>query len=116
MHSHHIYSPLYIYISVSPISPTLSNYSRKMALFLHSKLLHDHLPFMLLVFFSLGACRLHASDPPLTLDYYASTCPTVLETVRKQMECEVQSDPRNAAMMLRLHFHDCFVQVDIYNI
>ncbi|GLT66438.1 hypothetical protein SLA2020_388030 [Shorea laevis] len=79
-----------------------------MALFLHSKLLD--LPLMLLVFFSFVACRLHATDPPLTLDYYASTCPTVLETVRKEMECAVLSDPRNAAMMLRLHFHDCFVQ------
>ncbi|KAA8532817.1 hypothetical protein F0562_033066 [Nyssa sinensis] len=53
---------------------------------------------------------LHASDPPLTLDYYASTCPTFLEIVRKEMECAVLSDPRNAALILRLHFHDCFVQ------
>ncbi|XP_062149911.1 peroxidase 11 [Alnus glutinosa] len=81
-----------------------------MALFLRSKLLHHLQPFVLLVFFSFGASRLHASPPPLTLDYYASTCPTVLETVRKELECEVQSDPRNAALILRLHFHDCFVQ------
>ncbi|KDP31435.1 hypothetical protein JCGZ_11811 [Jatropha curcas] len=26
------------------------------------------------------------------------------------MECEVLSDPRNAALVVRLHFHDCFVQ------
>ncbi|KAL0430047.1 UNVERIFIED_CONTAM: Peroxidase 11 [Sesamum radiatum] len=26
------------------------------------------------------------------------------------MECAVLSDPRNAALILRLHFHDCFVQ------
>ncbi|KAJ6892938.1 Plant peroxidase [Populus alba x Populus x berolinensis] len=54
---------------------------------------------------------LHASDPPLTLDHYASTCPDVFEIVKKEMECEVLSDPRNAALILRLHFHDCFVQV-----
>ncbi|XP_022633930.1 peroxidase 11 isoform X3 [Vigna radiata var. radiata] len=59
----------------------------------------------------LGATRLHASDPPLTLDYYASTCPTVFDIVRKEMECAVLSDPRNAAKIVRLHFHDCFVQV-----
>ncbi|PIN19503.1 Peroxidase [Handroanthus impetiginosus] len=53
---------------------------------------------------------LHASEPPLTLDYYKTTCPTVLEIVRKEMECVVSSDPRNAALILRLHFHDCFVQ------
>ncbi|KAH7515436.1 peroxidase 11 [Ziziphus jujuba] len=51
-----------------------------------------------------------ASDPPLTLDYYASTCPTIFEIVRKEIECAVLSDPRNAALIVRLHFHDCFVQ------
>ncbi|GER43831.1 peroxidase superfamily protein [Striga asiatica] len=54
--------------------------------------------------------RSHASYPPLTLDYYKKTCPTVLEIVRKEMECAVLSNPRNAALILRLHFHDCFVQ------
>ncbi|CAM8876582.1 unnamed protein product [Rhodiola kirilowii] len=53
---------------------------------------------------------LYASDPPLTLDYYAKTCPTIFEIVRKEMECAVLSDPRNAALITRLHFHDCFVQ------
>ncbi|KAI7996126.1 Peroxidase 11 [Camellia lanceoleosa] len=48
--------------------------------------------------------------PPLTLDYYASTCPNALDIVKKEMECAVMSDPRNAAFILRLHFHDCFVQ------
>lgn len=47
----------------------------------------------------------------LRLDYYASSCPSVLGIVRKEMECAVLSDPRNAAFILRLHFHDCFVQV-----
>ncbi|GLT63455.1 hypothetical protein SLA2020_360200 [Shorea laevis] len=52
-----------------------------------------------------------ASDyPPLTLDYYKSSCPTVFEIVRKEMECAVLSDPRNAALVVRLHMHDCFVQ------
>ncbi|KAF8039162.1 hypothetical protein BT93_B1651 [Corymbia citriodora subsp. variegata] len=51
-----------------------------------------------------------AGDPPLTLDYYKSSCPSVLEIVRKEMECAVLSNPRNAAFIIRLHFHDCFVQ------
>ncbi|XP_071691340.1 peroxidase 11-like [Rutidosis leptorrhynchoides] len=53
---------------------------------------------------------LHAADPPLTLDHYKSTCPNAEAIVRKEMECAVQSDLRNAALILRLHFHDCFVQ------
>lgn len=52
-----------------------------------------------------------ATDAPLTLDYYSSSCPTALEIVRKEMECVISSDPRNAALIVRLHFHDCFVQV-----
>ncbi|CAK7326452.1 unnamed protein product [Dovyalis caffra] len=68
------------------------------------------LAFAMLVFISILSRSLHASDPPLTLDYYASTCPNVLEIVKKEMECEVLSDPRNAALIVRLHFHDCFVQ------
>ncbi|XP_059655603.1 peroxidase 11 [Cornus florida] len=67
------------------------------------------LQLMLLVF-SIFCITLRATDPPLTLDYYSSTCPTALEIVRKEMECAVLSDPRNAALILRLHFHDCFVQ------
>jgi len=47
----------------------------------------------------------------LSLDYYKSTCPNAEKTVRTEMECAVREDPRNAAAMLRLHFHDCFVQV-----
>ncbi|XP_076927164.1 peroxidase 11-like [Bidens hawaiensis] len=53
---------------------------------------------------------LHATDPPLTLDYYRSSCPNAEAIVRKEMECAVLSDLRNAAFILRLHFHDCFVQ------
>lgn len=71
--------------------------------------------FILVIAVFLGnySVSLHASqDPPLSLDYYESTCPTILEIVRKEMECAVLSDPRNAALILRLHFHDCFVQVN----
>ncbi|XP_010257843.1 PREDICTED: peroxidase 11-like [Nelumbo nucifera] len=70
----------------------------------------QHSAFIFFSILSVYAINLHATDPPLTLDYYSSTCPNVLEIVRKEMECAVLSDPRNAASILRLHFHDCFVQ------
>ncbi|XP_050224297.1 peroxidase 11 [Mercurialis annua] len=60
--------------------------------------------------FIFSSCFYASSDPPLTLDYYASTCPSVFDIIRKEMECEMLADPRNAALVLRLHFHDCFVQ------
>ncbi|KAL9225820.1 hypothetical protein vseg_001701 [Gypsophila vaccaria] len=50
------------------------------------------------------------SDSSLTLDYYKKSCPRVLSIVRREMECAVLSDPRNAAIVVRLHMHDCFVQ------
>lgn len=75
---------------------------------LHSKLFQ----VVLLVSVFIFSSGLYASDDShLSLDYYASTCPTVFDIIRKEMECEVLSDPRNAALVVRLHFHDCFVQV-----
>ncbi|KAF5745325.1 class III peroxidase [Tripterygium wilfordii] len=65
---------------------------------------------LMLVIVCICCTSLGASNPPLTMDYYASTCPTVFEVIRKELECAVLSDPRNAALMVRLHFHDCFVQ------
>ncbi|RWW32225.1 hypothetical protein GW17_00003121 [Ensete ventricosum] len=50
-------------------------------------------------------------DPPqLSLNYYSKTCPTAEEIVRAEMACAVTANPRNAAFIIRLHFHDCFVQ------
>ena len=69
---------------------------------------------LMFVLFSILSFSLQASEPPLTLNYYESNCPNVLEIVRKEMECAVLSDPRNAALILRLHFHDCFVQVSVF--
>ncbi|KAL5553567.1 hypothetical protein UlMin_040968 [Ulmus minor] len=65
---------------------------------------------ILILVFAFFSTNLHASEHPLTLEYYASTCPTLLNVVRKEMECAVLDDPRNAALVVRLHFHDCFVQ------
>lgn len=60
----------------------------------------------------LAVPSLVAQDPSsLNLQYYSKTCPNVEHIVRTEMECAVRADTRNAALMLRLHFHDCFVEV-----
>ncbi|MCL7042491.1 hypothetical protein MKW94_020653 [Papaver nudicaule] len=65
-------------------------------------------PLALLIIFIIGITA--NANPSLTLDYYLSSCPNAADIVRKEMECIVQSEPRMAASILRLHFHDCFVQ------
>ena len=102
--------------SVQSISPTLPYFHSRKAkgatmAFPLQEIKLPILPFSMLIIISILGRSLHASDPPLTLDYYAPTCPSVFEIVKKEMECEVDSDPRSAALIVRLHFHDCFVQV-----
>ncbi|XP_022952813.1 peroxidase 20 isoform X2 [Cucurbita moschata] len=48
-------------------------------------------------------------DGLLVFDYYKETCPFVEDIIRRQVEIAVLKDPRMAASLLRLHFHDCFV-------
>ncbi|XP_058079111.1 peroxidase A2-like [Magnolia sinica] len=49
------------------------------------------------------------SNGQLTATFYATTCPNVSAIVRGVISNELQSDARITASLLRLHFHDCFV-------
>lgn len=44
-------------------------------------------------------------------EYYRFTCPQADEIVISVLKEAISKDPRMAASLLRLHFHDCFVQV-----
>lgn len=48
---------------------------------------------------------------PLYPDFYDETCPLALPTIKRVIEEVVQQEKRMGASLLRLHFHDCFVQV-----
>ncbi|XWS35388.1 hypothetical protein CRYUN_Cryun21dG0122100 [Craigia yunnanensis] len=41
--------------------------------------------------------------------YYANICPKDLPTIKKLVEAAVYKERRMGASLLRLHFHDCFV-------
>lgn len=47
----------------------------------------------------------------LKAGFYSSSCPKAEATVRSTVESYYNKDPTIAAGLLRLHFHDCFVQV-----
>lgn len=47
----------------------------------------------------------------LDTNFYASTCPDLLRVIRREVIFAVMNEMRMAASLLRLHFHDCFVNV-----
>ncbi|KAG0464534.1 hypothetical protein HPP92_020170 [Vanilla planifolia] len=46
----------------------------------------------------------------LTPDFYSQSCPAALSTIKKAVNKAVARERRMAASLIRLHFHDCFVQ------
>ncbi|XP_050231648.1 peroxidase 2-like [Mercurialis annua] len=50
-----------------------------------------------------------AYTPLLSPDYYNTICPQALPTIKQIIDAVVYNEPRMGASLLRLHFHDCFV-------
>ncbi|KAL0681361.1 hypothetical protein Bca4012_048208 [Brassica carinata] len=51
----------------------------------------------------------NGSSGELTSDFYSMTCPNVTVIARSLLEQASRSDVRLTAQVMRLHFHDCFV-------
>ncbi|KAI3721933.1 hypothetical protein L2E82_32953 [Cichorium intybus] len=49
------------------------------------------------------------ANSQLTPTFYSKSCPNLLSIVRKQVMNAIKTETRMAASLLRLHFHDCFV-------
>ncbi|KAH9314521.1 hypothetical protein KI387_023148, partial [Taxus chinensis] len=50
-----------------------------------------------------------SANGQLSSTFYDKTCPNALSTVKAAVKAAVAKEKRMAASMLRLHFHDCFV-------
>ncbi|XP_021889861.1 peroxidase 47-like [Carica papaya] len=49
----------------------------------------------------------------LNMNYYIMTCPFAEAIVRNTVNRALQADPTLAASLIRMHFHDCFIQVSL---
>jgi len=50
----------------------------------------------------------------LLFNFYAASCPTAELIVRNTVTSSSSSDPSIPGKLLRLVFHDCFVEVSLY--
>ena len=57
-----------------------------------------------------GVARGHAGAA-LSSAFYDLSCPGAYNVVRRVIQSARVSDPRIPASLIRLHFHDCFVNV-----
>ncbi|KAK6252189.1 hypothetical protein QUC31_013909 [Theobroma cacao] len=51
-----------------------------------------------------------ACQAKLSSTFYEKSCPNALSTIRKPIRTAIARERRMAASLIRLHFHDCFVQ------
>jgi len=59
----------------------------------------------------MGACGFRLRANALSMDYYIMTCPMVDEVIRETVSRALERDPTLAGPLLRMHFHDCWIQV-----
>lgn len=64
----------------------------------------------LLAFAPLSLCNINKLKGYLYPQFYDNSCPQAQEIVKSILTKYVASQPRTAASILRLHFHDCFVK------
>lgn len=50
----------------------------------------------------------------LSMNYYIMTCPFAEPIIKNIVNRALQDDPTLAAGLVRMHFHDCFIEVHIY--
>ena len=51
-----------------------------------------------------------SSEAQLSATFYDATCPNAPTIIRNSIRRAISAERRMAASLIRLHFHDCFVQ------
>ncbi|XP_050368681.1 peroxidase 4-like [Argentina anserina] len=64
---------------------------------------------LVLVMFTVLAGLTGRSCAQLSTNFYSASCPKVLSTVKSVVQSAISKENRMGASLLRLHFHDCFV-------
>jgi len=67
--------------------------------------------FVVLVVATLVATFMIPTFAQLSPDYYNKVCPQALPIIYSVVKQAIIDEKRMAASLLRLHFHDCFVNV-----
>ena len=60
--------------------------------------------------------KVQAKGGRLYPQYYDHSCPQLQHIVKSVVAQAVARERRMAASLLRLHFHDCFVKVNIFSL
>lgn len=71
---------------------------------------HSHIGHTLLILVSLIWCTGESAEAATRLGFYSSTCPDVESLVQSSVQFFLSSDISFAPSLLRMFFHDCFVQ------
>ena len=73
----------------------------------------SRIQYYLVIFMVTFATILSPTIAKLTPNYYDRICPKALPIIKSIVKQAIIREPRMGASLLRLHFHDCFVNVSL---
>ncbi|KAL5102261.1 hypothetical protein RYX36_006588 [Vicia faba] len=76
----------------------------------------SRIQFYVVTFMVTLATVLSPTVAKLTPNYYDRICPKALPIIKLAVKQAIYREPRIGASLLRLHFHDCFVNSSFFNL
>ena len=78
---------------------------------IHTNSFYSTFLFMAVLLVLILTLFIGTSKGQLGIGFYSETCPNAESIVRSVVQNAIFSNTNLAAVLLRLHFHDCFVEV-----